>query len=410
MRPSLSYLRQIAGLLLMMIVGSAVFAEDYSNCPKTTKDKRPALALIEGRMDGSTLWVAHFGDGEVHKEKIISSKYLQVTQINNAVFLVTASTTARDGKAYAVDLAAGAIMLVAENTRIHCLRSETKRGLAMLMDSDMGAGKVRLIELDLQDLKTKIRCVLSKELLGDKFTGIGPTMKLSPDFRYIVYASRQGEKHHESWSQYTLRLLDLSTMEVSDLDNSVIVEISPFSSFAYGRPAFEWISNDEILYQNIVANEPNGSAVLKHDALHIFKKANVKTRQIVELFRKDLPLTLDGGSLHCNCLNGELIYNDAWVLDAEKQTLTPKELPFSIVKDYSTRQTRVLYGSSVLYSGGENCISTCVSSSHRSFAYSLRPRRETLDVKVYAKIEGVSEPLKSAEGPYSPTGPVGWIE
>jgi hypothetical protein len=278
------------------------------------------------------------------------------------------------------------------------------------MDSDMGAGKVGLVELDLKDLQATVRHVLTKELLGDKFGGIGPGMRLSPDFKYIVYASRQGKRHHERWSQYTLRLLDLPTMEVDDLDSSVSVGISVASSFGCGKPAFEWISNDEILYQRIVPDEPNTTAVLRHDALHIFKKANVKTREIVELFRKDLPLTLDGGSLHSNCLNGDLIYNNEWVLNPEKQTLTPKELPFSTVKDYSTKETRVLFGSKVLYSGGENCISTCVSSSRRNFAYSLRPRRETLNVEVYAKVESVSEPLKIAEGPYYPTRPVGWIE
>ena len=410
MKRVLSYLRQITGLLLVIIVGSAVFAGDYSSCPEIARGERPALAFVERRVDGSTLWVAHFGRGRVHNEEVISSKYLQVTQIDNAVFLVTASAGAKEGKAYVVDLATGAIVPVAENTRIHCLRAEPERGTAMLMDCDMGAGEVRLIEIDLKGLKTTVRHILARELLGDKFVGIGPAMRLSPDFKYIVYASKQGKKHHERWSQYTLRLLDLSTMEVDDLDSSLSVGISVASSFAYGKPAFEWISDGEILYQHIVADESDVNAVLKNDALHIFKKANVKTRENAELFRKELPLTLDGGSLQVDPLNGQLIYNDEWVLNPEEQTLKAKTLPFSIIRDHAAKQTQIFLEKDVLYSGNERCVYSYISSTRGNFAYSLRPRRETLGCKLYAKIQSLSESVKVAEDSHAPIRPVGWIE
>lgn len=403
------YLKQIAGFLLVTIVASSVFAQDRLNCPKIRNDQRPALLFFEGPVDERNLCVAYFDGKTAHNEKIVSARYFQVTQLDNAIFLVTAQDSSTKGKIYAIDLGRGITKLLAESTRIHCLRSEPRRKTAMLVDANMGIGEVRLIELNLANLETTLRHTLKKELLGDRFNGIGPRMKLSPDFKHIVYASRKSDKVPELWSEYILRVLDLSTMKIEDLDNNVGVQISVMSSIGRGRPPFEWIKDDEVLYQHVVPNKPNEISEPARQALNIFKSVNIKTKKVMELFRKELRLTLDGGSLQANPLNGQLIHNKKWVLNLRKKTFTAKDLPFSIVTNRSTKQIQVLSERDVLYSGSARCVGCCVSPLGKNFAYSLRPKPRSLAVEVYAKVQGLPEPIKVAEGP-SWTRAIGWIE
>jgi hypothetical protein len=279
----------------------------------------------------------------------------------------------------------------------------------MLVDANMSIGEVRLIELNLANLKVTLRHTLKKELLGDRFNGIGPGMKLSPDFRHIVYASRKGDKVHENWSEYILRILDLSTMKIENLDTNVGVQISALSSRGWGRLPFEWINNNEVIYQDMVPNEPNEISEPARQALNIFKSVNIKTKKVMELFRKELRLTLDGGSLQANPLNGQLIHNKKWVLNLRKKTFTATDLPLSVVPGFHTKPTIILQGQAVLFSGSARCVSNCISPSGNNFAYSLRPKTRSLEEEVYAKVQGLPEPIKVAEGP-SWTRAIGWIE
>ena len=410
MKPTHKYLTQIAGFLFVIIFVADVFAEGRFNCPKITDDQCPALLFIEGAVDESNLYIAHFDGKTVHRAKIISSRYIQVTQLDNAVFLVSASESPNNGKVYAVNFSGPGVKFLAQSTRIHCLRAQPQRKAAMLMDVNGNIGRIQLIELNLANLESTLRYTLSKELLGDNFTGIAQSMKLSPDFKHIVYASQKGNKVHGLWNEYVLRVLDLSTMKTEDLDKNVGVQISVSSSFPRGIPVIEWINNDEVIYRDMVPNEPNEISQPALDSVNIFKSVNIKTKEISELFRKELRLTLDGGSLQTNPLNGKLLYNNWWYMNLRDGTLAPKNLPFSVIADNSTKQTRVLEGLDVLYCGNERCIGRCISTSGGNFAYSLRPKRGTLFVKLYAKFEGTEQPLKIAQGPYSPTSPIAWIE
>jgi hypothetical protein len=62
-----------------------------STCPRIDMDKRPALLFVEGSPDGSRLYVAYEDGGERRREFIISVKHLEVTQLDNAVFLISTS-------------------------------------------------------------------------------------------------------------------------------------------------------------------------------------------------------------------------------------------------------------------------------------------------------------------------------
>jgi len=395
--------------LLVMIIASSVYAKDMLNCPKIRNDQRPALLFVEGPVEKSNLCVAYFDSKTAHNEKIVSAKYLLVTQLDNAVFLVSVKDSSTKGKIYAIDLGRGITKLLAESTRIHCLRSEPRRKTAMLVDANMGIGEVRLIELNLANLETTLRHTLKKELLGDRFNGIGPRMKLSPDFKHIVYASRKSDKVPELWSEYILRVLDLSTMKIEDLDNNVGVQISALSSRGWGRLPFEWINNNEVIYQDMVPNEPDEIFRPPFQALNVFKIVDIETKKISELLRRELPLTLDGGSLITNPLNEQLIYNNKWILDQRKKTFNPKDLPFSIVTNRLANQMQVLSGTDVLYSDSARYVGGCISPSGNNFAFSLRPKTRSLAEEVYAKVRGLPEPIKVAEGP-SWTRAIGWIE
>jgi hypothetical protein len=136
---------------------------------------------------------------------------------------------------------------------------------------------------------------------------------------------------------------------------------------------------------------------------------NIKTKKVMELFRKELRLTLDGGSLQANPLNGQLIHNKKWVLNLRKKTFTAKDLPFAVVPGFHTKPTKILHGQAVLFSGSARCVSNCISPSGNNFAYSLRPKPRSLAEEVYAKVQGLPEPIKVAEGP-SLTRAIGWIE
>jgi len=409
MRPIIKDLKQIAVFLIVAIIASSVFAKDRLHCPRIRNDRRPALLFIQGPQDERELCVACFDGKTAYNEKIASARYLQVNQLDNAIFLVTAQRSPTKGSVYAMDLGRGIAKLLVESTRIHCLRAEPGMKKAMLVDTNMGIGEVRLIGLNLANLETTLRHTLKKELLGDRFNGIGPRMKLSPDFKHIVYASRKSDKVPERWSEYILRVLDLSTMKIEDLDNNVGVQISVLSSRGWGSPPFEWINNNEVIYQDMVPNKPNEILEPALQALNIFKSVNIKTKKVMELFCKELRLTLDGGSLQANPLNGKLIYNREYILDLEKKRLIPKTMPFAVVPGYRSKPTKILHGEVVLFSGGSRCVGSCVSPSKKNFAYSLRPKTRSLAEELYAKVQGLQEPIKVAEGP-SWTTAIGWIE
>ena|GEM_PF-6326140 len=402
--------RRIAVCMIVAVLAVRTFAADRSICPVITSERRPALVFVEGPVNQSNLYVAWLDGGALRREKIISAKYVEATQLDKALFLVSAVEGSTDGRVYAADLGAGVLEFVADGTRTHCIRSEPGRGAALLMDANLGAGLIRLLELDFGSLNVTERHRLSSELLGDDFKFIGPKVRISPDFTRIAYVRRSGPLKVERRSRYDLRLLDLATMEVQTLDPNVEVEISMASSFSCGRPPFEWLNEKEVLYCSAAPGGP--AEVVGFDANRVthFKVVDTESGQSKELFRKSLRLTLDGGSLRTDPLTGRLIYNDELVLDLDGGLLTPKNLPFAVVRDYSSRTTNILCGRHVLYTGAAHCVGQLASASGTNFAYALRERSPSLHTTLYARIANRDEPLKAAEGPYLPTRAIGWIE
>ncbi|MDH4240963.1 MAG: hypothetical protein OEW48_15500 [Phycisphaerae bacterium] len=405
MKPGIKDLKQIVGFLLVTIVASSVFAQDKLHCPMIRNSQRPALLFFQGPADKRELCVAYFDGKTAHNEKILFAKHLLVTQLDNAIFLVAAQRSSAKGSVYVMDLGKGIVKMIAKSTRISCLRAEPQRKTAMLMDSNMGEGVIHLLELDLIDLTVTRRQTLKTESLPGLTGTLDKSLRLSSNFKHIVYAFRAGHKVPELSSVFTLRSLDLSTMKVEDLVSNVGVEISQFSSIGLGVPPFEWINDDEIVFNDMPSDERDDIT----NALSIFKRVNIRTKGISECLRKRLPLTLDGVFLRKNPLTEQLIYDKEYILDLEKKRLIPKITPFAVVPGFHAKPTKILHGQIVLFSGVSSCVSNCISPSGNNFAYSLRPKPRSLDEELYAKIQGLPEPIKVADGP-SWTRAIGWIE
>ena len=384
------------------------------NCPRISKDLRPALLFVDGTQDESHLWVAYEYAGELRRESIISAKYLEVTQLDNAAILITASETPQIGSIYAMDLESGTIKRISEIPNMRCLRAEPSRKKAMLIDSSGITGEDRFVELGLVSFATADRQILSKNLLGDEYDRMGHPFKISPDFTHIAYVSKNNATGVERRSDFELKILDLRTFKTEILDNSVRVEIPSISSFSNGIPPFEWISNSQVLYQHMVSQDETGKEggrnFLRLDGLCAFKIADIRTGDISVGFTKELRMELNGGSLETDPLTGQLILNRKYILNYIKNQLTDRIFPFDVSADRTGKKTEIRSSATVLYSGDAMCLGTCLSPSGSYFAYVLRPAGSSLAAELYAVFNGDLKPLKVAVGTSSPTHAIGWIE
>jgi hypothetical protein len=385
------------------------FSSDPTNCPRLGKDKRPALLFYEGGPDGLHLYVAYQQDGKLVRESIVSARYLELTQLDNAIFL---TNTRLSSFIYAMDFNTGEVKPIGEDGMIWCLRAEPARKTAMLIDSRRGSGRDRLIELGLTSLTTTKEQVLSNKELGDEYDRIVHPYKISPDFQQIAYVSKKGGKAVERVSNCELKSLDLRIYKTKVLDDNVRVEISGASSLGNGIPPFEWISNSQVLYQHIIAQESSKESewsLRPLNGLCVFKIVDIKTGNISECFRKEIRLELEGGTLKADPLTNRLIFNRNFILDYIQNQIVDKNLPFS-VSSYFSRKTEIKSASEVLYSGNLICSTTCLSKSGVNFSYLLASGGLSVQSEIYAVFNGSRKPVKVAEGINQMSHPIGWIE
>ncbi len=353
-------------------------------CPRVTPDTCPALVFVEGQLGKEHLRLAYLHTGTVQKEEITSAKCITATQLDKALFLVETSEGPETARCFAVDFERGIAKILGKTSRFHCFRTVPDRGKAMLIHSHSGNGEMRLFELDLKTVDMTLQHVLTKTSLGARFGGIGLHMRISPDFGRAAYVARGSGMMHDT--VHTLEVMDLTTTVSRCFAEGVRVRLGSFSSIGSGIPPLEWISNEESVYQHM-PSEPNGPSEL-HQGTYILNRVNLTTHIVTMVLQDQLPLTIKGGSLWVNPLNGELIYNDTWILDPVEGALTSKNHPYSI----------------------GNAIEQCVSPSHLHIAYMLRPKATHAAVTIYMRLNGRDESLEVDRGPYWPTRPIGWIE
>ena len=400
-------------LLAFLLCCSFAYGGEYLSCPSVTKTQRPALLFIGGDIYHSDLKIALFGDGsnDVRTKHILSAKSMQISQLSNAVFLITTHDDARKGKVFAANLDKGEMRHIADSTAIHCLRSLPSKNMAVLLDVQPTKDKMAIYDLSLDTLQTTPRHTLSRQKYGKEYVGFGPRMKISPDLRYIAFVQPELPLSVRRWSTYTLKILDLSDGRVDDLVNNVGVLIGSFSSFALGIPPIEWLDDRELLYQDM--DKPEKTEIFDHDqeTTHRFKSVNVKTGLVRERMISQLPLSFDGGSLITDPLSGDLVFRDKWIIDLTNKSLKLSISPFAIRVSPEQKNTQILKGSEVLHSGSQRCVFKSVSASRANIAYSLRPwASNSLQTAVYAKTQAMREPAEITTGPYLPVRPVGWIE
>jgi hypothetical protein len=377
-----------------------------SPCPQIAADMRPALLFIDGKPLDERLYVACFPGGAVQKEELARAKYLQVTQLDHATFLVGTSGGSTDRGVFVLDLDRGISKQLARSTRIHCLRSVPERGKAMLIHCDLSVGEVRYLELDLDTLRLTLSHTFKEADLGGKFIGVWPDTTLSPDFQQVAYMDAFGD----SWPpcEYRLMLLNLSTMQERCVDDRVGVLFSPVSSSLDGTPPLDWINANEIVYQDMPVPDPNDPYSL-FEALCVFKRADVATGSISEVLRETLRLGVGAGSLWLNPLNGELLYNGQWVLHLDEGKFTSAIDPFSFEKERDSDCTKVYLGEQLLQTADGMVASALISALHQDFAYVLWSAYTDPSDTVYVKLPAVAKPIEVAKGS-RPTTPVGWVE
>jgi hypothetical protein len=379
------------------------------SCHRLTDKQLPALMFIEGTYEQSSLCVTTFGGGKAARSTLISGGNVDVTRLGRMVFLVNTDKSSEGGTVYAMNLATGALKELFRDKNICCLRSEPGRGVAMLAEWDKES--IRLIELDLNTFATQPKGQIRRQAEGAAGGAfMVPTkIRISPDFSRIAYVHTGDASTTERESRYTLSVIELHTMKSQDIAKDVCVELPSISSWSYGLPPFEWLNDDEIVYQDMkpVADANEGIAWTD---IHVFKTVNVRTKAVTEIFRQDRRMALDGGSMTYDPATGKIVYNREWFLDMHVRGLVPKNLPFAASQDYKATETTIMWGEKVLYRGNEHCLGTCISPSGLNFAYMIRPRRETLVGRIYTKVDGVDKPIQVAEGSFAPTSAVAWIE
>jgi len=397
-----------AAILITVVSSADLFAQALAGCPKLESSQYPALLFIEGTPEQSNLCVATFEGGQLTTKVIASARYIEATQLDKGIFLVSIKESARSGTVHAIDLNNGTSRQLPESTNISCLRSEPGRKVATLMDPNMA--RIRFVELDLETFATRSICELSRKGADEDCGQMMPAcIRKSPDSSRIAYVCMCSDKAPLHRSRHSLKMMELSTMMSLDLVGDIYVELPAISSFSHGLPPFEWLSDEEILYQDMEPT-PDSNESFSTKALHVFKTVNVRTKVVTELFREERTMALDGGRMVYDPASGSIVYNREWIVDLKGARLVPRNLPFTVMRDYKVRQTTVAWGADELYHGDENCLGTWISASGRNFAYALRPLRETLVARLYAKVDGIKEPLLVAEGSYAPTSAVAWVE
>jgi hypothetical protein len=193
---------------------------------------------------------------------------------------------------------------------------------------------------------------------------------------------------------YSLRVLDLETMEAGELDDQVVIEISPVSSML-PIPSFEWISSQEIIYQHMIPEDVNESGFFRTDAEYVLKQVNIESGEITELVRNRLPLTLNGGYIDYNWFTG------SWSIYADVNNVisTPvnNQLTYSIKE--KPNSVEIYYQDQLVcrHKGDYWRTGSCLSHSQEHLAYYIIYDRYQISTVLYAMTKDMEKPFQVAQ-------------
>ena len=380
-----------------------------------TKEQYPALVFIqEDRLapesERESLMVATFDQDRPNVQKIIASEYLETTQLGDAVFFVHTIQLPRDPAPsshsyFLVNFNTGSSVLLFESEissgfscsnlePLMCLRSIPDQNEAVLFQNLPSTDVSTLIHVDLNTLETVELYTLPRNIEIQGFHDpclpcIPELLRISPDFKKLATML-----YHE-WSipqqVNSLRMLDLETMQVVELDDQVVIEVSPVSSMI-PIPSFEWISAQEIIYQHMIPEDVNDGGLFSTHAEYVLKNVNIETGEITELVRNRLPLTLDGGYIDYNWFTGDWsIYadpNNVFSSPVDNQlTYSIKEEPNSVEIYYQDQLIR-------RHKGDYWRTGSCLSHSQEHLAYYIIYDRYQISTALYAMTKDIEKPVQ----------------
>ncbi len=380
-------------LLILTCSAAMASAGEALTCPKLDKNRFPALIYT----DGHTLHVAHFGGGRVHQDEVVFPSDVYLDTLRDGVFLAREQNDRHATSVHIVDLHAGIVKPLTEGgkqSHNRILRISPERNKAVLLHGVRNVPELIFIELNLTTYETKTVYRIDRDSLGDEYDRIRGPLSLSPDFTHLAYATRHEPADAMGPSTYTLKILNLETKKIRELDPSVHATLSPLSSAPYGYPAFIWIDNREILYQDMPVN-PTRFDSLASDSDFALKTVDIQTGTIVTRDVQKGRLTVSGGQFAHSIDYNRLVFKPQRIVNA-KSEIVPSTVPrYRVEQKRGARTLTVLDGDTILYQGERSCSRRRVSPSGKHFAYLLgSDRSEGMPSEIYVKLEGRAEPLK----------------
>ncbi len=388
------------------------------------EEQYPALVFVQEDIkadapDRSSLMVATFVGDKPTVQKVMTAQNVKAVQLSDAVFLLEADQYPKDRALWSqahflVNFHTGSSVLLSRSksrdklVHLQCLLSMPNNDEAIILRYGQGTEESTLIHVDLKTLETTPRYTLPRIDATREFHG--PHIKISPDFRLIAAMVRREQREPRTASRrssFSLRVLDLETMKATELDDKVMVEISPASSFGYGTPPFEWINAQDILYQHMIPEDVEEGR-FRHKAQYVLQCVNVKSKKITEWDRRRLPLTLAGGDIRRDWLTGELRYQD-FIVDTRSHKVIPYRPCYSV--KLGSGSTEIRFRDKVLHQhkGGYSYAQGCISHSREQFAYFVRFDNKAGTPTVFAKIRDMKQQVVVTEVPFYTTL-LTWIE
>ncbi len=419
-------IKKLLFYIIAICIAQSCLANNLLKFEPIPKKDYPALVFMEedtnpdpNLLIRGTLYVAAIKDGKVNCQKIISSQYVQTTQISDSIFLIRTNESNLYSKKpiqaqlqsqsiYLADFNSGSSVLLSTSNTIDkmvhffCIYTDLYRNKAVFLRYGQGTENPQLYELDLNNLEQKLLYTTPKEKINLPY----PQVKMSNDYRHLAFVERSSK----DFKTFTLKIVDLKTMTVSELDKNIKVQVSGFSS-ELGQPPFEWVSNNEILYQNMLPSKDESRSFMY--GTYILKCINIETKKTTDWIRQELRLTGDGGSLKLNPFTGNIeymVYEGRYIIDVKKHSLIPQKPDFSIVGIYD-KPSEVYYKNKSIYKGYCSPF-TCISHSANNFA--LVTDFNTRHPIIQAVINGNEKLIQIREVPNNTIYPgehfISWIE
>jgi hypothetical protein len=398
------------------------FAEDVS-VPQISASQFPALVFTQedASLDISqrtSLMIATVNEGKAKIQKVMTAQYIGATQLSDTVFILQADQRPQDRSQwqqtqYIIDFKTGSKVLLCNSQSwdklVHyiCLRSFPEKNEAVLLRYGQGTDRSTLIQVNLKSLEIKLLSTFPEKDKMPEFN-TNPYIKISPDFKKLAamigpYEVNQTQVEYVRQSNFSLRVLDINTMKTTIIDDKVNVAISALASTG-DTPPFEWISPEEILYQNIIT-------VDWKESQYVLKCANTTNITTTEWLTKTCPLTTRSGKISCDWFTKQVCYND-FIVDINNRALLPIISNYVIKRDSQT--TEISFNNELLlkYNGYAD-VATSISSSKKNFAYFVRwGIQDGKNVALYVKTFQEKQPVLICELPSYTLLPefMTWIE